>query len=366
MRSVDSTSSLQARKDHHIDLCLQGEVEFYDPNGSGFESWRFDHDALPEIDFNEIDTSVHILGKKLEAPLIIGAMTGGTDRAKTINAALAIGAQNKGIGLALGSQRPLLRTLKDDAQDANAKAIRESYFVKEIAPKLPLLFGNIGAVQLNYGVSPEDLQLLAVQTKIDVLNLHLNPLQEVIQPEGDRNFKDLTSKIDELVKFLKIPIFLKEVGSGISETTALKLTKIPGLAGFETAGVGGTSWAKIEGLRRNDKASGDLGSLFARWGTPTCESLQILRKHFPKKVVIGSGGIRNGIEWAKSIALGADLVAMALPFLRAATDHGSEGVEVKISQLIQELKVVMFVVGARNISELRTKTLRRALDFTSL
>lgn len=366
MTTSDSTRSLQARKDHHIDLCLQDEVEFYDSRKSGFESWRFDHDALPEIDFDEIDTSVEILGKKLSAPLIIGAMTGGTERAGGINRALALGAQNQGIALALGSQRPLLKALNITSQnDPSMQAIRDSYFVKDFAPNLPLLFGNLGAVQLNYGVGLDDLKRLVAQSKIDALNLHLNPLQEVIQPEGDRNFKDLIPKIRGVIQTLTIPVLLKEVGSGISETTALKMAELPNLAGIETAGVGGTSWAKIEGLRRKDSSTLDLGTLFAKWGIPTCESIQVLRKQFPAKTIVASGGIRNGIEWAKSLALGADAVAMALPFLRAAKDGSSEAVEIKINQLIHELKVVMFIVGARNISALKTKSLRRALDFTS-
>lgn len=352
------------RKDSHLSICLNEEVDYYQADSTGFSSYRFDHDALPEIDFAQIQLETEIFGKKLAAPLIIGAMTGGTARAAEINRRLALAAEKCGVGLALGSQR---RLLSDPQSLQNDSVVAKSYLVRKIAPHIPLLFGNIGAVQLNYGVTPAQLRELVERTECDAFNFHLNPLQEAIQPEGDRNFKGLLAKLRECIPELKVPVLVKEVGAGISTTTAQKLKELP-LQGVEVAGAGGTSWSRIEGLRAKEMPEAAMGILFARWGIPTAESLVLCRRELPEHTLIASGGIRNGIEIAKALALGANAAALALPFLKAA-EESEEAVVRVIRRLMTELKTTMFVVGVNSIDELRTRgrnRLRSAPDRTAL
>ncbi len=342
------------RKNSHLQICLDEQVEFVSGDANGFASYRFDHDALPEMNKAEISLETTLFGKKLAAPIFVGAMTGGTDRAGEINRRLALAASTCRVGFALGSQRKMLEKPE----------LRASYAVREHAPSLPLLIGNIGAVQLNYGVGLPELKRLISEVGCDAFNFHLNPLQEAIQPEGDTNFADLIAKLTKVIPQLGVPVLLKEVGSGISETTARKLGAL-GLAGIETAGSGGTSWSKIESLRTSNAIQRTTGELFARWGVPTAESVVLCRKHLPGLVVIASGGMRNGIEAAKAIALGADAVAFALPLLKAAEVSVEAAVEA-INQVLEELRTAMFVTGARNLAELRQKPLRRLPDFTAM
>ena len=313
---------------------------------------------FPNSTTRAISLETELFGKKLAAPLIIGAMTGGTDRAGEINRRLAQAAERCQVGFALGSQRKMLR---EGAQSP----ITASYAVRKHAPCLPLLFGNLGAVQLNYGVKLQDIQNLIEAVGADAFNFHLNPLQEAIQPEGDRNFANLIPQLREMIPQLKTPVLVKEVGSGISETTAKKL-KTLSLAGIETAGAGGTSWSKIESLRTNDATQRSTGTLFARWGIPTAESVAICRKEFPSLVVISSGGMRNGIEIAKAIALGADAGALALPILKAAEKSVDDAVQA-IEAILTELRTAMFVSGISSIKDLKTRgpsLLRRANDWS--
>ncbi|MDB4946916.1 MAG: isopentenyl-diphosphate delta-isomerase, type 2 [Labilithrix sp.] len=343
------------RKDAHIRICLEDEVEYRSGDGNGFGSYRFDHDALPEIARRDVSLETTFLGKRLAAPFVIGAMTGGTARAAEINRRLAIAATRCGVGLALGSQRRLL-------EDPSARA---SYAMKEVAPELPLLIGNIGAVQLNYGVGASDIDAIATMTACDAMNLHLNPLQEAIQPEGDTDFSGLLAKIASVVPQIRVPVLVKEVGSGISETTARKLATLP-IAGVETAGAGGTSWSKIESRRADAGAIGrSTGELFARWGIPTAESIVACRRALPPGMaLVASGGLRNGIEAAKALALGADVVSCALPMLKAVEESIEAGVEA-IEKIKEELATALFLTGSRNVAELRQRALRRAHDFTS-
>lgn len=343
----------QDRKNSHLTICLEEEVEFTSGDANGFGSYRFDHDALPEISKKDINLEVTLFGKRLRAPLLIGAMTGGTDRAGEINRRLATAAEKCGVGLALGSQRKMIEN----------SSTRASYAVREHAPGLPLLIGNVGAVQLNYGVKLADLKKLVTDVGCDAFNFHLNPLQEAIQPEGDTNFADLMPKLIEVIPQMGVPVLVKEVGSGISETTALKLKKLP-IAGVETAGVGGTSWSKIESLRASDSVQRSTGELFARWGMPTAESVQIVRKVLPQTKIVASGGLRNGIEIAKAIALGADVGALALPFLKAAEKSVDATVEA-IERVIEEIRTAMFCTGCKTVDDLRKQPLRRARDLTA-
>ncbi|MCB9555402.1 MAG: type 2 isopentenyl-diphosphate Delta-isomerase [Deltaproteobacteria bacterium] len=340
--AADATAE---RKDQHLQICLEEPV--YAGHGNGFAAFRFDHDALPEIALSDVDTSIVLFGKQLSAPLIIGAMTGGTTRAGRLNRILAEAAEATQIGMALGSQRGMI----EDPATAN------SYDMRPYAPST-LLFGNLGAVQLNYGVDAAQIQACIERSAVDALNLHLNPLQEAIQPEGNTDFRGLIAKIAALAPQLSVPLLLKEVGAGISETTAKKIAQLP-IAGVEVAGVGGTSWAKIEAFRRQDDVKRQSGLQLADWGVPTAESLEICQRLLADKRLIASGGMRSGLELAKALALGADAAAMAMPFLEAAQD-GVAAVVTRIEQIIDELKTVMFVCGCRTIDELRTKaTLRR-------
>lgn len=335
------------RKNSHLEAVLNKNVEFPLSDALGFAGLRFEHDALPELDRAKIDTSVTLLGKKLDAPMIVGAMTGGTKRAKGINRRLALAAETCGIGFALGSQRPMLED----------RATADSYLVRKHAPKLRLLFGNVGVVQLNYGVTAKDLARLARETDCDAFNFHLNPLQEAIQTEGNTDFSALLAKLAEVIPAMGIPVLAKEVGAGISATTAAKLARLP-LAGVETAGLGGASWAYIEGLRAKDPSRKTLGEAFARWGISTPESIVACRNAFGSRVVVASGGIRSGLDGAKALALGASAFAMALPILKAADQSTAAAVAV-IRRTIEELRTVMFLTASRDIAELKKRTLTR-------
>jgi isopentenyl-diphosphate delta-isomerase len=341
------------RKDSHLALCLAEGVDFTSTRANGFSDLRFEHDALPEIDKDAVSTEIHLLGKRLAAPLVVGAMTGGTPRAGDLNRRLALAAEACGVGFALGSQRKMI----------GDPSTRITYAVREAAPRLPLLFGNIGAVQLNYGVGAPEIRRLIEGVGCDAFFFHLNPLQEAIQPEGDTRFSGLVSKLRSIVPALGVPVLLKEVGAGISRATALKIRELP-VAGVEVSGTGGTSWSKIESLRTADPVQRSTGELFARWGIPTTESIAICRSVLPGRVVIASGGIRNGIEVAKAIALGADAAALALPFLRAA-EESVEAAVLAIRRVIEELRTAMFVTGCRTVSELAQRPLLRAPDLTA-
>jgi isopentenyl-diphosphate Delta-isomerase len=327
------------RKAEHIRLALDERMQL---GGSAFDAYRFEHQALPEIDFDEIDIAVEFLGKRLAAPLLISCMTGGTETAGRINRNLAAGAERTGVAIGVGSQRKAL-------EDA-AKA--DTFRVREVAPSVPLL-ANLGAVQLNYGMGVVECRRVVAMIGADALVLHLNPLQEAIQPEGQCNFSGLLPKIGEVVRELAVPVAVKEIGCGISEATARALAG-QGVRIVDTAGVGGTSWARIEAQRAGDA---EIGEVFAGWGLPAPESIRQVRR-VEGLTVIGSGGVRNGLDAAKALALGADLVGMAYPFLAPATES-PERVADKVRRTVRELKICMFCLGVKTIAELqRTKLLK--------
>lgn len=330
---------IEARKHDHIRLSLTEDVQF-ENLPTGFDSLHFEHLALPELDFAEIDPSVTLLGKRLAAPILISSMTGGPTLGGTINQNLAKAAQKIGVGMGLGSQRITLEKPESTA----------SFQVRDVAPDI-LLIGNVGAVQLNYGVGLDECRRLVDSVGADALYLHLNPLQEVVQPEGDTNFKGLLEKIRLVARDLGVPVLVKEVGSGISGKLARQLAEA-GIAAIDVSGAGGTSWAIIEAKRANTPLQQSLGERFRDWGIPTTVSLIQCRDALPDMPLIASGGLRSGIDIAKAIALGADAAAMAMPFLEAAT-HSADAVEDVLNGLIQELKVAMFLVGARNLAELK-------------
>jgi len=341
-------SELERRKDHHLDIVLNEAVGSDGPT-RGLGRYVLELDALPEIDLDEVDLSTQLLGKSLRAPIVIGAMTGGTERAGDVNRRLARAAERVGVGMALGSQRAMI--VKPE--------LTETFVVKDAAPDLPLLFGNVGAVQLNYGVTADDVTKAIEAVGADALNLHLNPLQEAVQPEGDTRFGDLIPKIAELAEALAVPVLLKEVGAGISSTTAAKIAHLP-IAGVETAGVGGTSWAKVESFRGEaDSVQAEVGRRLAGFGVPTGASIEACRRVFDEEhVVIGSGGVRTGMDIAVALALGADAAALAAPLLEAAMESEEAAVKV-LETLIYELRVICFCTGARTPRDLRDVVIHR-------
>lgn len=324
---------MQERKVDHLRICLKEEVEV---GSAGFENYSFVHNALSEIDFEEIDTSIEFLGKRLSAPILISSMTGGTPEGKRINRNLAKAAQKVGVAMAVGSQRVAIE---------NSRLIL-SFQVRDVAPDV-LLFANLGAVQLNYGFGIKECCQAVKMIEADGLILHLNPLQEAIQPEGNVDFSGLLAKIGNIARRLEVPLIVKEVGAGISKAVAKKLFEV-GVSIVDVAGWGGTNWALIEGMRGENKK---MGEIFAHWGIPTSEAIKQCAE-VKGLTVIGSGGIRNGIEMAKALALGANLVGVALPFLKPATQSAA-AVEKKLQNLIFQLKTVMFCLGARDIEELK-------------
>ncbi len=340
------------RKADHLRICLDEDVEAGgDPGWSGY---RFDHRALPGIAFDQIDPSTTLLGRPLAWPFLVGALTGGTERAAHLNGLLALAASAHGCGMVLGSLRPAL-------EDPSVEA---SYDVRATAPGLPLLLGNIGAAQLApSGIEGAGIEgrlvALSVRLRLDGIVVHLNPLQEALQPEGDRDWRGLAPRIATLGKALAhegLALGVKEVGSGFSEATARWIGHLrPALV--ETAGTGGTSWARVEGLRAPDAARRRAGETFSGWGHPAAESLATLRARAPGVPVVASGGIRTGLDVARAIRLGAAAGAMALPLLRAASEGGA-AVDALLRTLRLELRVAMFATGSLTLDDLRRVPMR--------
>lgn len=330
------------RKADHIRVNLEEDVE----SGliSGFDSLRFEHNALPELDLAEIDLSQVMLEKPLAAPLLISSMTGGTSQAAAINRTLAVAAQEAGIAMGLGSQRVAIED----------PGLADTFNVRAEAPDV-LLFANLGAVQLNYGYGPDEAQRVIDMVEADALVLHLNALQEAVQPEGDTNFSGLLPKIQAVAEAVSVPLIAKEVGWGISAEVASRLVD-SGVAIIDVAGAGGTSWSQVEMHRASDEKDVELASRFVDWGIPTAEAVRQVRAALPDTPIIASGGLRSGLDLAKSIALGAQLGGMAGPFLRAAV-QSSETVVDLIARTSSELRVCMFATGSRDLHALRSARL---------
>jgi isopentenyl-diphosphate Delta-isomerase len=327
------------RKAEHIRLALDPGMQ---TRRSYFDDYRLEHRALPEIDYGEIEVACTFLGKDLKAPLLISCMTGGTDEAARLNQNLATAAETCGVAIGVGSQR---RGLEDPGT-------ADTFRIRPFAPSVPIL-ANLGAVQLNYGYGLDECRAAVAMIGADALVLHLNPLQEAIQPEGQRNFSGLLEKIGRIAVRLDVPVIVKEVGCGISRGVAEALLRV-GVRIVDTAGSGGTSWARIEATRADDEM---LGELFADWGIPTPQAIGKLRD-LPGLTIIGSGGVRHGIDAAKAVAAGADLVGMAYRFLRAA-DVSADAVVEEIGRVVEGLRMSMFCVGARTLADLRGTPLLR-------
>jgi isopentenyl-diphosphate Delta-isomerase len=331
------SDSTKQRKADHLRICLEEDVQF--SASSGLEKYRFTHRCLPEIDYADLDIRTTFLGKSLGAPLLISSMTGGTAQAQQINQRLAIVAQTYGLAMGVGSQRVAI----EQAHTA------PTFQVRSIAPDI-LLFANLGAVQLNYGYGAEQCQKAVDLLQADALILHINPLQECIQPQGDLNFSGLLAKIAVVCEKITVPVIAKEVGNGISAAMAKQLMNA-GVQAIDVAGAGGTSWSLVESQRAPNDLLKQLGRTFGDWGIPTAECLVDIHHTYPQMPLIASGGLRNGLDVAKSIGLGAGLAGMALPFLQAA-DISEEAVIDRVDLLIAELKTAMFCTGSRQLADL--------------
>jgi isopentenyl-diphosphate delta-isomerase len=335
----------QKRKKEHLELCLDTE-RVSSPSSTGLEAYRFIHNALPELDIDEIDIDTTFLGKRLKAPILISSMTGGFDLARKVNRNLAAAAQTLGLAMGVGSQRVAIED----------PAAATSFQVRDVAPDI-LLLGNLGAVQLNYGYGIEQCLRAVTMIGADGLILHLNVLQEAVQPEGNRNFKGLTDKIAAVCREIEVPIVAKEVGNGISVDVASRLHGA-GVKAIDIAGKGGTSWSAVEAQRAAKKGQRP-DMVFADWGIPTEEALIGVRQALPDIQLIASGGIRTGLDMAKSIALGADLAALGQPLLVAALESSDKVIEF-LAGVIREIKVTMLCVGAKDLRSLRQAPLARA------
>jgi isopentenyl-diphosphate Delta-isomerase len=342
--SEDTTSS---RKLDHVRIVADQDVAAKGVT-TGFSGYRLPHEALPELDLAEIDTCATFLGKPIRAPLLISSMTGGAHDVARINLALAEAAEQLGIVMGVGSQRAAIR----DPQQAH------TYQVRRVAPSIPLL-ANLGAVQLNYGYGVDECRRAVEMIEADALILHLNALQEAVQPEGNTNFKGLLRKIELVCRTLGAPVIIKEVGNGIGAQAARRLVEA-GVWGIDVAGAGGTSWSEVERFRHTTEAGARVAGAFADWGIPTSEAIRQVRAALPDTPLIGSGGVRSGVDVAKAIALGADLVGTAKPaLLPAIADRGAAAVVEGLGAYLAELRVAMFCSGCASLADLRRVAIQR-------
>ncbi|MGP8330143.1 MAG: type 2 isopentenyl-diphosphate Delta-isomerase [Methanosarcinaceae archaeon] len=334
---MTKVAPIDQRKAEHIRICLDEDVE--SALSTGLEKYRFVHEALPEISLSDVDLGLLLYKKHLRAPILISSMTGGTEEAATINARLAEAAQETGIAMGLGSQRAAIE---------NPAQIPTFSIARKMAPDA-LLFANLGAVQLNYGYGIDECRRAVDMLEADALILHLNPLQEALQAGGDTNFAGLAKKIEEICKQLEVPVIAKEVGWGISERTA-KLLADCGVDTIDVAGAGGTSWSQVEMHRAPDEFTRQLAATFADWGINTADSILNVKKAAPEMTIFASGGLKNGLDIAKSIALGATLGGMTGPFLSAAMVSTEKIVEA-IELTKKQIEVAFFAAGILNTKD---------------
>ncbi len=322
--------SIPKRKDDHLRICRDKPVQFRNKT-TCFECVELVHRAAPELDFDDVGTKTRLFGKELKAPLIVAAITGGTDEGLKVNQALAKTCQKLGIGMGVGSQRAAIEEPK----------LAATFQVREKAPDI-LLLANLGLVQFCKGYGPDKARKAVDMIKADALCIHLNAAQEMVQPEGETKFSNGLAKLKEVCNSVDFPVIAKECGCGISRETADALVKA-GVSGIDVGGAGGTSWVGVEFFRHPSK----LTQTFWDWGIPTAAS--VVYSSGRGVPVIATGGIRTGLDAAKAIALGADLVGVALPALLSYP----ESIEAYFTEFIRELKTAMFLTGSRNISELR-------------
>lgn len=338
-------NGIASRKDDHLRINLQEDVSF-DQLTTGLERYRFVHQALPELDLDSLDTTTTFLKRPLAFPLLIASMTGGTPTAGRLNQVLAEGAQAAGIGMGLGSMRAAL---------ANPE-VAPTFQVRRYAPDI-LLLANLGAIQLNYGYGPAECRQAVELVEADGLILHLNALQEALQPEGQGRFAGLLRRIEAVCQALTVPVIVKEVGWGLSEQVARQLVAA-GVAALDVAGAGGTSWSQVEMYRAPEIVQREVAAAFRDWGIPTAETIRQVRQATPTLPVVASGGLRNGVELATALALGADVGSMAGPLLRAAAES-PEALRDRLEIIRRQFRVTMFAAGAGNVAALRQTPLVR-------
>ena len=340
--SIDATpgSRTASRKDEHLRINIDEDVAAKGIE-TGFDDWRFVHRALPEIDLDDVELHTSLLGRHVGAPLLVSCMTGGTEQTRVINERLARVAQAHGLAMGLGSCRVLLEQ----------SDVLPTFDMREHAPDVPLL-ANLGAVQLNLGVGIEECRHLLRTLRADALVLHLNPLQEALQAAGNTGFAGLLARIAAVCCGLGSPVIVKEVGWGIADDLVTRLFEA-GVAAVDVAGAGGTSWSEVERHRMSDPVRARVASSFAGWGIPTAEALIRARSAAPGGVLIASGGVRNGIDVAKALTLGADSVGIAGPLVRAAA-QGDQALDETVTVILEELRLAMFCVGAARVGDLRS------------
>lgn len=338
-QSNTEPGGISARKSQHIALCETDEVAFQAKTNL-LEEVEFVHDALPEMAVSEVDLSTRFCGKTLRAPLFIAAMTGGTDEAEAINRDLATMAEKHGIGFGFGSQRPLL-----------TEGIETGYRVRDVAPTA-LVLGNIGIVQARES-STADLARMVATCGADALVVHLNPAMEVIQPEGDQDFRGGLDTLARLVRELDVPVVIKETGCGLSRSVGQRVVDL-GIEHVDTSGAGGTSWVGVETLRAEGRQA-TLGERFWDWGIPTAASVAQLSGLGLS--ICATGGVDSGLAAARAIALGATCAGMARPLLQARAQGGLEALDATLDQVIAEIRLAHLLTGSRNSDQLRTRPL---------
>ncbi len=340
---MTKVAPIDQRKADHIKINLEQDVR--SALTTGLEKYHFIHEALPELNLNRIDTSLNLFDKPLAAPILISSMTGGTTEAETINLRLAEAAQEMKVAMGVGSQRAAIEHPEQE----------KTFQVRRVAPDI-LLFANLGAVQLNYGYSIDHCRKAVEMIEADALILHLNPLQEAVQDAGDTNFEGLAKKIEEICKQSKVPVIAKEVGWGISERTA-KLLANCGVSAIDVAGAGGTSWSQVEMHRAPDEFTRHLAATFVGWGIPTSDSIFNVKKAAPNITTFASGGLKDGLDIAKCVALGATLGGMAGQFLKAAAVSTEQAVQMlKLTK--RQIEVTMFACGAEQLEGLALKLIQ--------
>ena len=336
---------ISKRKKEHIELCMGNNVD-YEKKTSGFEFYEFEHNAITQVDFQQIELSTRFFKKVIGFPFLISCMTGGTSEAEKINEKLAIAANELNIPIGVGSQRP---ALIDRKNCSTYKVVRKK------AGKVPVL-GNLGAAQVVRSKNLlSDIKFLIDLIEADAMVIHINPLQELLQPEGEPNFKGLLKSIDKIAPKIGVPLILKEVGSGISKSAARRLLNV-GVKGIDVAGAGGTSWGAIELIRSNEK-----NEFFSEWGLSTSYCVRTVAelKTEYKFMLIASGGLKDGINIAKALALGADLTASARPLLKEVMTNDIRGVIELLSSWFETVKKIMYLTGCDNIKKFSKIGLKR-------
>ena len=335
-------TSISTRKTEHIQINLDEDVA--SGISTGLEQYRFIHQGLPEMALCDVRLSQTLFGKTQPVPILVSSMTGGSDQAGRINRNLALAAQEAGLAMGVGSQRAAVDEPK----------LAGTYHVRQFAPNI-LLFANLGAIQLNYGYTSDACQKAVDMIEADGLVLHLNPLQEALQPQGDTDFSNLLAKISEVRKAIQVPLIVKEVGWGISPKVAQWLYDA-GVDAVDIAGAGGTSWSQVEKYRISDPHMAQTAGAFINWGIPTAESLVNVVDAHPDWTVFASGGLKNGVDIAKCLALGAKMGGIAGIFLKAAYESAERAVEV-MRMITEQVKIAMFACGAHSLSDLTPEVL---------